>query len=176
MNGKSLCENFNMLMYTEPVWKPIQKSKWRTPRGMSYTGQFSAHVANARTKVFGTLPKAEFAMMSEQQGPRMSPRQIWKVAKNEDKAGENPYVGGFKEVSQKFIGRNIDNPAYDTMHSKPFRSAIHSESMQSQKLHVSSLASYNSVQMANLVLKKKDADDQGPDQFCIKDFNTVGAT
>lgn len=38
INGKSLCEGFDTLLYLEPIYKPIQKHKWRTPRGMSYSG------------------------------------------------------------------------------------------------------------------------------------------
>jgi len=34
----SLKESFDLKMYQQPVWKKIEKSKWRTPNGMSYSG------------------------------------------------------------------------------------------------------------------------------------------
>ena len=42
--GVSLRESFNMNMYKYHQFKPIEKKKWRSPLGMSYQGQFGAHV------------------------------------------------------------------------------------------------------------------------------------
>lgn len=34
----SLKESFDLQMYKQPVWKKIEKSKWRSPKGMSHSG------------------------------------------------------------------------------------------------------------------------------------------
>ena len=34
----SLRDSFNMKMYSNPVWKSVDKAKWKNPRGMSYQG------------------------------------------------------------------------------------------------------------------------------------------
>ena len=37
----SLRESFNMKLYEQPVWKSVEKKKWRgDKRGLSYEGQF----------------------------------------------------------------------------------------------------------------------------------------
>ena len=37
--GVSLRENFNLELCQNPIWKSIDKSKWKAPRGISYEGQ-----------------------------------------------------------------------------------------------------------------------------------------
>lgn len=37
--GVSLRDSFNHNLYTNPVWKSVDKAKWRNPKGMSYEGQ-----------------------------------------------------------------------------------------------------------------------------------------
>jgi hypothetical protein len=44
-------------------------------------------------------------MTQSQDSQRKSPRQIWQLTKNEATAGQNPYAGGFKEVSQSAMER-----------------------------------------------------------------------
>ena len=36
--GVSLRESFNMDMYNNPIWKSVDKQKWRSQRGVSYEG------------------------------------------------------------------------------------------------------------------------------------------
>jgi len=40
----SLKESFNLELFENPVFKEVEKSKWKTPNGMSYSGQTHAHV------------------------------------------------------------------------------------------------------------------------------------
>jgi hypothetical protein len=40
----SLKETFDLELFENPVFKEIEKNKWRTPNGMSYSGQTHAHV------------------------------------------------------------------------------------------------------------------------------------
>ena len=42
--GVSLRESFNLDIYKNPVWKSVDKKKWRSRRGMSYEGQSANHV------------------------------------------------------------------------------------------------------------------------------------
>ena len=42
--GVSLRESFNMDLFNHPVWKSVEKSKWRSKQGMSYEGQLGNHV------------------------------------------------------------------------------------------------------------------------------------
>ena len=44
----SLRESFNMDLYERPVYKSVEKTKWKTARGMSYEGQSGNHVNTAR--------------------------------------------------------------------------------------------------------------------------------
>lgn len=37
-------ENFDLKLYENPVWKVIDKKKWKSPKGFSYEGQNSPHV------------------------------------------------------------------------------------------------------------------------------------
>ena len=37
--GVSLRESFNLELCQNPIWKTVDKSKWKTPRGISYEGQ-----------------------------------------------------------------------------------------------------------------------------------------
>ncbi len=42
----SLRESFNMQLYEHPVWKSVEKKKWRgDKRGISYEGQLGKHVS-----------------------------------------------------------------------------------------------------------------------------------
>ena len=53
MGNVSLRESFNMDLYERPIWKHVDKQKWKDPKGMSYSGQFSEHVFNNRGKFLG---------------------------------------------------------------------------------------------------------------------------
>ncbi len=44
----SLRESFNLELYENPVWKSVDKQKWRSQRGMSYEGQLAPHVNTMR--------------------------------------------------------------------------------------------------------------------------------
>ena len=75
-------------MYEQPTWKKVEKNKWKTTNGMSFSGQPSAHVSNAKTKLFGAgaSKKVEFATNTN---------NVWEVVKNETECGANPYPGGY---------------------------------------------------------------------------------
>lgn len=42
----SLRESFDQNLCENPVWKSVDKSKWRSKRGMSYEGQHALHASN----------------------------------------------------------------------------------------------------------------------------------
>ena len=92
----SLKEDFNLLLFEQPVWKQVDKEKWRTAEGMSYRGQFAAHVANQKSKIFGASPRAEMSMIcNNNDSPSKNIKSAWNLIKNEDDGGVNPYAGGF---------------------------------------------------------------------------------
>lgn len=98
----SLRESFDFLMYEQPTWKKIEKEKWKTPRGISYSGQPSAHVSNAKTKLFGSSKLVEFSITGNNQLANRKThysQSAWKVPKNEPESGMNPYLGGLEEFS-----------------------------------------------------------------------------
>jgi hypothetical protein len=61
----SLRESFNLRLFEEPKWKKIEKTKWLSPNGMSYSGQMGAHVANARSRLMGPSQRVEMAYLSQ---------------------------------------------------------------------------------------------------------------
>ena len=41
----SLRESFDMNLCENPIWKSVDKTKWKSQKGMSYEGQFAPHVS-----------------------------------------------------------------------------------------------------------------------------------
>ena len=37
-NNTSLRESFDFKLYNNPIWKSVEKRKWRTKKGISYEG------------------------------------------------------------------------------------------------------------------------------------------
>ena len=51
--GVSLRENFNLELCQNPIWKSVDKSKWKSTRGISYEGQKGSS-SNWHTLIGGT--------------------------------------------------------------------------------------------------------------------------
>ena len=51
--GVSLRESFDLKLFENPVWKSVEKKKWRHPRGISYQGQVANHVSTQRQTLLG---------------------------------------------------------------------------------------------------------------------------
>jgi len=100
----TLRDGFDLEMIERPIWRKVEKTKWQSPNGFSYSGQLGAHVANSKTSLLGTTHKTEMALLSHETTHR-SPKNIWNIVSNEDKPGENPYPGGHLEVAQTVIER-----------------------------------------------------------------------
>ena len=49
----SLRESFDLNLCENPVWKSVDKTKWKNPRGMSYEGQLAPHVSTQRQTLLG---------------------------------------------------------------------------------------------------------------------------
>jgi hypothetical protein len=64
-NQGSLGESFNLQMYQQPTWKIIEKEKWKTFKGMSYSGQPAAHTC--KTRIFGGSKQVELSMTANNQ-------------------------------------------------------------------------------------------------------------
>ena len=62
--GVSLRESFNLELYSNPVWKSVEKQKWRTQRGMSYEGHLANHVNTMRQSALGCTGKQNAAILT----------------------------------------------------------------------------------------------------------------
>ena len=84
-------------MYANPVWKSVEKAKWKNPRGMSYEGQLCNHVLTHRSSLMGGsgLQRAAIDASKAKTGRGGS----WQVIDNQDKEGSNPYAGGYPNIA-----------------------------------------------------------------------------
>lgn len=62
--GVSLRETFDLELYNNPVWKSVDKRKWRSSQGMSYEGQIASHVITGRQTQLGGSSKQNVAIMA----------------------------------------------------------------------------------------------------------------
>ena len=92
----SLRESFDLNLFENPVWKSVDKAKWRgDPRGMSHKGRTAAHVGTIRSSLLGgsnTMAKTNVGL-------------TWKMIKNEDPKGQNPYSVSHPEIAKLLTER-----------------------------------------------------------------------
>ena len=112
MGNSSLRESFNAEMYLNPVWKGVDKKKWKHPKGMSYSGQIHEHVSKERASLRGGTGLQNTAIMANRQRSSIDGKNdssiVWSVVKNEDKPGINPYSMGYKQISEQVVERKRD--------------------------------------------------------------------
>jgi len=66
-----------------PVWKSVDKTKWRNPRGMSYEGQLAHHVSTNRTSLLGGTGLAK-TFLDGKKNKNNRGGSSWQMTKNED--------------------------------------------------------------------------------------------
>ena len=96
--GVSLRESFDLNLCENPVWKSVDKTKWKNPRGMSYEGQLAPHVSTQRQTLLGGTGLAHNSVTA-------SRGNSWSVVKNEDPNGRNPYSVSHPNVAKELFIR-----------------------------------------------------------------------
>ena len=66
--GVSLRESFNLEIYQNPVWKSVDKKKWRTRRGISYEGQQGNHITKLIQTNLGGTSKQNASIAAHRRG------------------------------------------------------------------------------------------------------------
>ena len=105
--------------------------------GMSYSGQPSAHVGNAKTKVFGASKRVELSMTANNQTSNRKSnyaQSAWTVVKNEEEKGQHPYPGGHQEVGEDFIYRKRNKLREEQISLVPFVSNVKAATVEDVKL------------------------------------------
>ena len=167
----SLRESFNANLYENPVWKSVDKQKWRSARGMSYEGQLANHVNTQRQTLLGGTGLVNTAMAQVMKAKGKS--GTWSVVKNEDPEGSNPYSGGHADISQDLVSRKRNLYRERQISPKPFNSQTRASKRMDDKVAAPTLNQMNAAKLTEMLQRKVIRNSQTPMDLALNDQETI---
>jgi len=89
---------------------------------------------------------------------------VWRLVKNETESGQNPYTGGYEEQSKDLVSRKRDLIKERSISPRPFDANCKHSHRSNDKVHVKTLNSMQSIEMAYMMQKGLKMQDIRPGQ------------